>query len=243
MGMIRLDKFLADAGIGTRSEVRKLIQKGRVQIDGVCCRKPEEKVDSDKNTVLCEGQVISKAPEFVYFILHKPAGYVTATEDTREKTVLELIHENRKGLFPVGRLDKDTEGLLLITDDGVLAHNLLSPKKHVWKTYYAKVDGILKEGAVQLTEQGLDIGDEKMTLPAKLEILTENREEKNCEIRLTVHEGRFHQVKRMVQALGGEVTYLKRLTMGTLTLPEDLPTGSYRALTEAEVKNLRNTRK
>ncbi|MBQ0000064.1 MAG: rRNA pseudouridine synthase, partial [Clostridiales bacterium] len=186
--MVRLDKFLADAGCGTRSEVKKYIQKGRVQINGAPASKPENKVDPEKDTVVFDGQVIGAAPEFVYYLLHKPAGYVTATEDNHEKTVMDLIKEKRKGLFPVGRLDKDTEGLLLITDDGQLGHQLLSPKKHVWKTYYAKVDGLLAEDAVQQVEDGLDIGDEKKTLPAKLEILAVNEAEKKCEIHLTIHE-------------------------------------------------------
>ena len=139
---VRLDKFLADAGAGTRSEVKKYIQKGKVRINGVPAKKSEIKV-SEEDEVVLDGNRISQAPEFVYYLLHKPAGYVSATEDKRDKTVMELVASDRKGLFPVGRLDKDTEGLLLITDDGALAHELLSPKKHVDKTYYAVTDGCM----------------------------------------------------------------------------------------------------
>lgn len=233
--MIRLDKFLADAGVGTRSEVKKYIQKGRIQVNGENAKKPEMKVDPEKDEVVFDREVISVAPEFVYYLLNKPAGYVTATEDKREKTVMDLISEKRKGLFPVGRLDKDTEGLLLITDDGKLGHQLLSPKKHVWKTYYARVEGLLPENAKEQVEKGLDIGDEKLTLPAKLEICTEDLEQKQCEVLLTIHEGRFHQVKRMIAALGGEVVYLKRLTMGKLSLPDELPLGEYIELQKKDI--------
>ena len=145
---VRLDKFLADAGAGTRSEVKKFIQKGKVQVNGVPAKKSEIKV-SEEDEVVLDGNRISQAPEFVYYLLHKPAGYVSATEDKRDKTVMELVASDRKGLFPVGRLDKDTEGLLLITDDGALAHELLSPKKHVDKTYYAVTDGCMTKEDVQ----------------------------------------------------------------------------------------------
>lgn len=233
--MIRLDKFLADAGVGTRSEVKRYIQKGRVQINGEAVRKPEVKLNPDTDSVVFDGEIIGAAPEFVYYLLNKPAGYVTATEDTREKTVMDLIHEKRKGLFPVGRLDKDTEGLLLITDDGKLGHQLLSPKKHVWKTYYAKVEGILAEDAEKQVEEGLDIGDEKPTLPAKLTRISENPEKEECEILLEIHEGRFHQVKRMTEVLGGKVVYLKRMSMGKMKLPENLAPGEYKKLEKSEI--------
>lgn len=233
--VIRLDKFLADAGTGTRSEVKKFIQKGRVEINGETVRKPETKLDPANDKVVLDGNVIGSGPEFVYYLLNKPAGYVTATEDRREKTVMDLIPGNRKGLFPVGRLDKDTEGLLLITDDGQLGHQLLSPKKHVWKTYYARIEGILVENAEEQVEKGLDIGDEKLTLPAKLERLSENKEDRTSEILLTIHEGRFHQVKRMTEALGGRVVYLKRLSMGRLKLPENLQCGAYIELEKSDI--------
>ena len=157
---VRLDKFLADAGAGTRSEVKKFIQKGKVQVNGVPAKKSEIKV-SEEDEVVLDGNRISQAPEFVYYLLHKPAGYVSATEDKRDKTVMELVASDRKGLFPVGRLDKDTEGLLLITDDGALAHELLSPKKHVDKTYYAVTDGCMAKEDVQRFADGLEIGEKK----------------------------------------------------------------------------------
>lgn len=240
---VRLDKFLADAGVGTRSEVKKMIQKGQVQINGIPVKKPEQKVNEEDKVMLL-GQEIGAAPEFVYYILHKPAGYISATEDVREKTVLELIPDKRKGLFPVGRLDKDTEGLLLITDDGVLAHNLLSPRKHVNKVYYALVDGAVADADVEAMEKGVDIGEEKVTLPAKLEILSVKRnsqepEKWQSEIHLTICEGKFHQVKRMMEAVGKKVVYLKRIAMGPLTLPETLLKGECRPLTEEELSVLK----
>ena len=216
---VRLDKFLADAGAGTRSEVKKYIQKGQVQVNGKSVKKPELKVTKEDQVVM-NGQEIHAAPEYVYYLFNKPAGCVSATEDSRDKTVLDYIEEKdrRKGFFPVGRLDKDTEGFLLITDDGPLAHELLSPKKHVDKTYYAKVSGkVTEEDAVRLAE-GVDIGEKD----------------------LTIHEGKFHQVKRMMEALGKKVTYLKRLSMGPLALPSDLPAGKYRPLTEKELELLKS---
>ena len=235
---VRLDKFLADAGAGTRSEVKKFIQKGKVQVNGVPAKKSEIKV-SEEDEVVLDGNRISQAPEFVYYLLHKPAGYVSATEDKRDKTVMELVASDRKDLFPVGRLDKDTEGLLLLTDDGELAHRLLSPKKHVDKTYYAKIDGQVTEEHVKQFREGLDIGDEKKTLPAVLTILLSGPV---SEIEVTIHEGRFHQIKRMFEAVGCKVTYLKRLSMGNLVLDETLSPEEYRPLTEAELEGLTKQR-
>lgn len=248
--MARLDKFLADAGAGTRSEVKKLIQKGKVQINGQTVKKPEQKVE-DTDIVTLDGETISAAPEFVYYLLHKPAGYVSATEDKRDKTVMELIPSDRKGLFPVGRLDKDTEGLLLITDDGALAHELLSPKKHVDKSYYAKVDGKMLQDDIERFAQGLDIGEKNLTMPAKLEIISVRECDSSkqeiypsgwcSEILLTIHEGKFHQVKRMTEAVGKKVVYLKRMSMGVLTLPEDLTKGECRLLTQEEEAALKDS--
>ena len=234
---VRLDKFLADAGAGTRSEVKKYIQKGQVQVNGKPVKKPELKI-TEEDQVVMNGQEIHAAPEYVYYLFNKPAGCVSATEDSRDKTVLDYIEEKdrRKGLFPVGRLDKDTEGFLLITDDGPLAHELLSPKKHVDKTYYAKVSGKVTEEDVVKLAEGVDIGEKDLTRPGRLEILSTWE----SEIRLTIHEGKFHQVKRMMEALGKKVTYLKRLSMGPLALPADLPTGKYRLLTEKELELLKS---
>ena len=167
---VRLDRFLADSGAGTRTEVKKLIQKGMVQVNGEKAKKPELKIDPETDVVEFGGEHIGARAEFVYYLLHKPAGYVSATEDTREKTVLDLVpKDGRRNLFPVGRLDKDTEGLLLITDDGQLAHRLLSPKKHVDKTYFAVTEGKVVPEDIEKIRLGVDIGDEEPTLPGKLE--------------------------------------------------------------------------
>lgn len=241
---VRLDKFLADAGAGTRSEVKKFIQKGKVLVNGSVAKRPEQKI-LEEDTVSLNGETIGAAPEFEYFLLHKPAGCVSATEDSREKTVMEYVPSKRKGLFPVGRLDKDTEGLLLITDDGALAHELLSPRKHVEKTYFARVSGIVTEADILAMEKGVDIGEEKCTLPAKLEILRTagNAGDETSEIYLTICEGKFHQVKRMMEAVGKKVLYLKRISMGPLYLPENLKKGQCRPLTAEEVDSLKNIHK
>ena len=233
--MIRLDKYLADMGMGTRSELKKMIRSGRVQIDGVPVKKPEEKVDIESQTVTLDGKNVAYQT-MEYYMLHKPSGVVSATKYKKEKTVLDLIEgQKRKDLFPVGRLDKDTEGLLLITNDGTLAHRLLAPGKHVDKVYYAKIDGkVTKEDVIRFSE-GVDIGDEDLTLPAKLEILTSAEE---SQILLTIQEGRFHQVKRMFESVGKKVTYLKRMSMGSLILDENLKKGEYRPLTKEEIEKL-----
>lgn len=240
---VRLDKFLADAGAGTRSEVKKLIQKGQAEVNGLAVKRPEQKVDPENDEVKLQGKVIGPAPEFVYYLLHKPAGCVSATEDLKEKTVMEYVPSDRKGLFPVGRLDKDTEGLLLITDDGALAHELLSPRKHVKKTYFARVSGIVTKDDVKTMAEGVDIGEEKPALPAGLEILSAEAESSMSEIRLTICEGKFHQVKRMMEAVGKKVVYLKRISMGPLQLPDDLKKGECRPLTEEELESLKNLSK
>ena len=238
--MMRLDKYLCETGFGTRSQVKDLLKKGQVMVNGEVVKKPELKINETTDQILCQGKKTSYQKN-IYLMLHKPAGVVSATEDSREKTVLDLVRpEDRKnGLFPVGRLDKDTEGLLLLTDDGELAHRLLSPKKHVDKTYYAKIDGQITEEHVKQFREGLDIGDEKKTLPAVLTILLSGPV---SEIEVTIHEGRFHQIKRMFEAVGCKVTYLKRLSMGSLVLDETLQLGEYRPLTEAELEGLTKQR-
>ena len=237
--MMRLDKFLCETGFGTRSQVKELLKKGQVTVNGVAAKKPEQKIDEHKDQITCQGKTASYE-KYVYYMLHKPAGVVSATEDKREKTVLDLLksEDRRDGIFPVGRLDKDTEGFLLLTDDGDLAHRLLAPKKHVDKVYYAKIDGMVTEEDVKRFAEGIDIGaeEEEMTRPAKLDIMKSAEE---SEIRLTIHEGKFHQVKRMFLAVGKEVTYLKRERMGTLCLDENLKPGEYRLLTEEEIENVR----
>ena len=229
---VRLDKFLADAGKGTRSEVKKYIQKGLVEINGQTVKKPEQKVGPE-DRVLFKGEEIAREPEHVYYLLHKPAGYVSATEDKRDRTVMELIPSARKGLFPAGRLDKDTEGLLVLTNDGQLAHRVLSPKKHVPKTYYAKIQGIVTDKDVKAFEKGVTLDDGYETMPSQLKIIESGEV---SEIELTIHEGKFHQVKRMFESLGKKVVYLKRLSMGKLILDESLSLGEYRELTDEEVK-------
>lgn len=238
--MMRLDKYLCETGFGTRSQVKDLLKKGQVMVNGEVVKKPELKINETTDQILCQGKKASYQKN-IYLMLHKPAGVISATEDNREKTVLDLVRpEDRKnGLFPVGRLDKDTEGLLLLTDDGELAHRLLSPKRHVDKTYYAKIDGQVTEEHVKQFREGLDIGDEKKTLPAVLTILLSGPV---SEIEVTIHEGRFHQIKRMFEAVGCKVTYLKRLSMGSLALDETLPPGEYRSLTEAELEGLTKQR-
>ena len=236
--MMRIDKYLAEMGQGTRSEIKKLIRSGRVMVDGETVKKPELKIDENTQRVSLEGKQIGYAKK-EYYMLHKPAGVISATKDDRDKTVLDLITDKKRNdLFPVGRLDKDTEGLLLITNDGDLAHRLLAPKKHVDKVYYAKIDGMVTEEDVKRFAEGIDIGaeEEEMTRPAKLDIMKSAEE---SEIRLTIHEGKFHQVKRMFLAVGKEVTYLKRERMGPLCLDENLKPGEYRLLTEEEIENVR----
>ncbi|RGU95109.1 rRNA pseudouridine synthase [Clostridium sp. AF15-17LB] len=238
--MIRLDKYLADMGIGTRQEVKKHIRQGKVTVDGAVVRSPEYKVDED-STVCCDGSRI-RYEAFEYYMLNKPAGVVSATEDHGGKTVIDLIGgKRRKGLFPVGRLDKDTEGLLLITNDGALAHRLLSPKKHVDKVYYVRVKGEVTEEDVRAMAEGIDIGDsasEEWTKPAVLDIISSGRK---SAVRLTIQEGKYHQVKRMFLARGKEVTYLKRERMGALVLDESLQPGEYRRLTEEELRDIHDT--
>ena len=238
---VRLDKFLADAGKGTRSEVKKFIQKGQVQVNGAPAKKPELKVDPEKDTVILSGETVGVAPEFVYYLLNKPAGCVSATEDRNDRTVMEYVPSDRKGIFPVGRLDKDTEGLLLITDDGMLAHELLSPRKHVDKVYFAKVSGQFGENEIARFKEGLDIGNSERSKQARLQILKADVQE--SEVLITIMEGKFHQVKRMVKAVGSEVLYLKRLSMGSLKLDEELKLGEYRRLTKAELQELKEHRR
>lgn len=233
---LRLDKYLADMGIGTRSEVKKAISKGLVKINGAAVKRPDIKIDTDTDCVTYQETQVSYA-EYEYYLLNKPSGVISASEDKREKTVVDLIAEKqRRDLFPVGRLDRDTEGLLLITNDGALAHRLLAPTHHVDKVYYARIRGKVTEEDVRLFREGVDIKEEKPTLPAELKILVSGEE---SEIELTIHEGKFHQVKRMFLAVGKEVVYLKRLRMGTLRLDETLKPGEYRRLTQKELEELK----
>lgn len=233
--MIRLDKYLAEMGAGTRSEVKKYIRQGSVTVDGVTVKRPEEKVNELTQKVCVNGKQIGYE-KFEYYMLNKPKGVVSATTDPKDQTVVELIESRkRKDLFPVGRLDKDTEGLLLITNDGELGHRLLAPKKHVDKVYYAKIDGTVTEETVARFREGLDIGSGEFAKPSSLTIVKSGL---ISEIELTIQEGKFHQVKRMFHAVGMEVLELKRLSMGSLVLDPALKPGEYRRLKEEEVEKL-----
>lgn len=239
MSTFRLDKYLADAGIGTRSEVKNYIKNGFITINGEIAKKPDVKISPEADEIIFQNMPI-RLSRFEYFILNKPAGYVSATKDNTAPTVLSLIESNRKDLFPVGRLDKDTEGLLLITNDGALSHKLLSPKRHVDKTYYATVEGIVTSEDILAFERGLEIGDEDLdvAMPAKLYIKHVDKEQNISQVEVTIQEGKFHQVKRMFQTVGKRVIYLKRIAFGPITLPEDLPSGTHRPLTEEELNML-----
>lgn len=235
MAMERLDKLLSSTGRWSRREVKELIRQGRVSVDGARAEKPEDKCDPAQVQIAVDGQEVDCAP-FVYLMLHKPAGILSATEDKRQKTVVDLLpeHLRRRGLFPVGRLDKDTEGLLLLTDDGPLGHELLSPKKHVDKVYYARVEGKIDPSDVEALARGMTLGDGLECLPAGLEVLGDGSE---CLV--TLREGKYHQVKRMLAARGKPVTYLKRLSMGPVKLDETLEKGSWRPLKPDELLALK----
>lgn len=232
---MRLDKFLCEMNIGTRSQVKTYIKQGLVSVNGVIEKSADRKIDENKDVVSYRGETLCYQ-QYHYYMLNKPVGVVTATKDNVSKTVMDLLPpELRKNLFPVGRLDKDTEGLLLLTDDGELAHRLLAPTKHVDKTYLVGLREMLPESAQKALETGVDIGEDKPTRPAKVEILND------LEILLTIHEGKFHQVKRMLKAVDNEVLSLKRVSFGPLQLDAKLLPGCYRELTDGEVTNLHET--
>ena len=249
---MRLDKFLADMGIGTRSEIKKQIRSGMVAVNGLAVTDPGMHVTAD-SIVSFRGEPINYE-EYVYYMLNKPSGVISASEDSRESTVVDLITEQaRKDLFPVGRLDRDTEGLLIITNDGEMAHRLLSPRHHVDKTYYARVTGIVTADTVEAFASGLVLPDGLECLPAELKILgisnvsaedISNSDSLSCQkytdTEVTIREGKFHQIKRMFLATGHEVIYLKRLSMGPLTLDPSLEPGEYRRLTSDENKELKS---
>ena len=232
--MDRLDKILAGTGRWSRREVKGLVRAGRVTVNGAVAGSPEQKYDRLGLDLRVDGAPIG-AEKFVYLMLHKPGGVLSATEDPKQSTVVDLLPEylRRVGLFPVGRLDKDTEGLLLLTNDGELTHRLLSPRYHVDKRYLARVDGDLSPADVFAFAAGMTLPDGLVCLPAGLELLPQPR---TCIV--TLREGKFHQVKRMLAACGAPVLYLKRLSMGPLTLPDDLPPGAYRLLTDEEISAL-----
>lgn len=237
MALERLDKLLASTGRWSRSEVKKMVREGRVMADGRIAASAEEKYDADAVTLHVDGEPV-RLRRFAYVMLHKPAGVLSATEDGKGKTVLDLLPEEyrKRGLFPVGRLDKDTEGLLLLTDDGALAHELLSPKKHVDKLYYARVDGALDESDRAAFGSGMVLGDGLRCMSAGLEIVSTGPV---SEALVTLREGKFHQIKRMFAARGKPVLYLKRLAMGSLRLDETLAPGAWRELTPEEEKTFK----
>lgn len=230
----RLDKQLASTGRWSRSEVKRLVREGRVLVDGRVAVSAEEKCDAESASITVDSEAVCLR-QFVYVMLNKPAGVLSATEDGQGRTVLDLLPREyqKRGLFPVGRLDKDTEGLLLLTDDGSLAHDLLSPKKHVDKLYFARVEGALDDADCVAFAEGMTLGDGLHCLPAVLRIVAPD------EALVTLHEGKFHQIKRMFAARGKPVVYLKRLAMGPLTLDEGLTPGEWRELTDAEEKMLK----
>ena len=234
--MERLDKVLAGTGRWSRREVKLLVRQGLVRLNGAAAVSAEEKCDPETAVITVNGETVVLR-RFTYVLLHKPGGVLTATEDRRQETVMELLPQElrRVGLAPVGRLDKDTEGLLLLTNDGELTHRLLSPKYHVDKRYFARVDGHLTAAHAEAFAKGMTLGDGLKCLPARLEILPDN----GCIV--TVREGKFHQVKRMLAACGAPVVYLKRLSMGPLVLGDELGRGEHRMLRDEEVAALYRT--
>ena len=236
---MRLDKFLANAGVGTRSEVKQYIKKGLVLVNSIPAKKGDMSISEDSDEILFKNQPVHLQKWF-YYLMNKPQGVISATEDNFQKTVLDLLgKDKRNDLFPVGRLDKDTEGLLLLTNDGTLAHELLSPKKHVSKTYFARIEGIVTETDVDIFKQGVKIDEEFTALPANLKILSSGPV---SEIEVEIFEGKFHQVKRMFQAVEKKVIFLKRLSMGPLALDPSLLPGQYRPLTDEEISALQKQR-
>ena len=232
--MVRLDKFLCDCNLGTRSQVKDWVRRGQVTVNGQTVKKSDVKIDEDADIVAFRGERCGYR-RFAYYMLHKPAGVVSATVDNTADTVLSLLKGVKdKELFPVGRLDKDTTGLLLITNDGELAHKLLSPKKHVDKSYLTEIRAPLSEADILKLTEGVDIGEEALTLPARVQVLDVSH------IILTIHEGKFHQVKRMLKAVDNEVLSLKRISFGPLQLDEDLAPGAFRELTQQEIASLQS---
>lgn len=235
---LRLDKALAHIGFGSRKEVKQLVRAGRVMVNGETVKKSDLIVDAANDVIMVNGETV-RYREFIYLLLNKPQDFISATEDKYDKVVTELLAMEDAVFepFPVGRLDKDTEGLLILTNDGQFAHRLLSPKKHVPKTYFARIEGCVSESDAQAFAAGVELDDGYKTLPAKLEIISAGAV---SEIRLTIYEGKFHQVKRMFEAVGKKVTYLQRVSMGNLQLDPGLELGEYRELSDEELEGLQN---
>ena len=233
MALMRLDKLLGDLGIASRSELKQIIRQGRVTVDGRAVTVPETKVDSETCSITLDGEAL-RYKSFRYYMMDKPPGVLSATEDGRQRTVLDLVSPEmrRMGLFPVGRLDKDTSGLLLLTNDGDFAHRVISPKSGIEKRYYAQVEGALTQADREAFRQGLVLGDGTKCLPAELELLGEG------ECLVTVMEGKYHQVKRMLASRGAPVKALRRLSIGGLELGTSLPSGGWRELEKADLDKL-----
>ena len=235
---MRLDKFLVACAVGSRTEVKNFLKAGRVMVNGKKEKSAKLQINKETDEICFDGQKL-EYEEFVYYMMNKPQGVISATEDSKHKTVLDLLDDlaRSKEVFPVGRLDIDTHGLLLLTNDGQLAHALLSPKRHVDKTYLAQVKGIMTDEDIETFAQGIPLKDFTCQ-PAKLELVSMDAEMNQSLIRVTIAEGKFHQVKRMVAYCGKEVVDLQRLTMGTLTLDEGLKRGEWRRLTKEELEAL-----
>ena len=235
---MRLDKFLVACAVGSRTEVKNLLKAGRVTVNGKKEKSAKLQINEERDEIRFDGQVL-EYEEFVYYMMNKPQGVISATEDSKHRTVLDLLDDiaRTKEVFPVGRLDIDTHGLLLLTNDGQLAHALLSPKRHVDKTYLAHVEGIMTQEDVETFVKGIPLKDFTCQ-PAKLEIVSVDSVKNQSLVRVTIAEGKFHQVKRMVAYCGKEVVDLQRLTMGTLALDENLERGEWRHLTKEELENL-----
>ena len=236
---MRLDKFLVACAVGSRTEVKNLLKAGRVTVNGKKEKSAKLQINEERDEIRFDGQVL-EYEEFVYYMMNKPKGVISATEDPKHRTVLDLLDDIAlsKEVFPVGRLDIDTHGLLLLTNDGKLAHALLSPKRHVDKTYLAQVKGIMTQEDVETFAEGIPLKDFTCQ-PARLELVSIDTEKNQSQIRVTIAEGKFHQVKRMVSYCGKEVVDLQRLTMGTLVLDENLQRGEWRRLTKEELEILR----
>jgi len=238
---MRLDKFLVACAVGSRTEVKNFLKAGRVMVNGKKEKSAKLQINEETDDICFDGQKL-EYEEFVYYMMNKPQGVISATEDPKHKTVLDLLDDyaRAKEVFPVGRLDIDTHGLLLLTNDGQLTHALLSPKRHGDKIYLARVDGIMTDEDIETFAQGIPLKDFTCQ-PAKLELVSLDREKNQSLVRVTISEGKFHQVKRMVAYCGKEVVDLQRLTMGTLTLDENLKRGEWRRLTTEELEGLRES--
>lgn len=235
---MRLDKFLSNHGLGSRKDVKALLKKKMVTVNDTLVTKSDMKINPETDQIMVQGEAIHFEP-YVYLMLNKPAGVVSSTQD-KDKTVIELIEGfDHYELHPVGRLDKDTEGLLILTNDGQFSHDVLSPKKHVNKTYYAQIAGIVTEATIETFLKGITLDDGYHTMPGELLIINIDKAQQTSEIELVIQEGKFHQVKRMFEAVDMKVTYLKRIKMGGLTLDTHLKPGEYKKLTQDEINLVR----